>query len=330
MKQAYYIFNSGTLRRKDNTLRFETQNGDKRDIPIERISELYCFGETNFNSHLLSIISQYGICVHTFGYYGSYTGTFYPKESLLSGRVHIAQAQHYIDPDKRIIIAKEVLSAAMYNIIRNLRYYNERERNFDEQIANIRMLQRQIDNAATVSEIMGYEGSARKQYYSCWNDIMRLNNEFKGRVYHPPDNMINSLISFCNSLVYSKVITSIYNTQLDPTISYLHEPGTRRFSLSLDIAEVFKPLLADRLIFALINKRQITDTSFEANSNGVLLKDTARKTVVAEFDKRLKQTIMHKKLNREVSYERLIRLELYKLVKHVLDEQKYEGFKIWW
>lgn len=71
---------------------------------------------------------------------------------------------------------------------------------------------------------------------------------------HPPDNMINSLISFVNTLIYTKVLSEIYHTQLNPTISYLHEPGVRRFSLSLDIAEVFKPLIGDRLIFTVKSK----------------------------------------------------------------------------
>lgn len=66
---------------------------------------------------------------------------------------------------------------------------------------------------------------------------------------HPPDNMINSLISFVNSLIYAKTLSEVYHTQLNPTISYLHQPGARRFSLCLDLSEIFKPLIADRLIF---------------------------------------------------------------------------------
>lgn len=84
---------------------------------------------------------------------------------------------------------------------------------------------------------------------------------------HPPDNMINSLISFVNTLIYTKVLSEIYHTQLNPTISYLHEPGVRRFSLSLDIAEVFKPLIGDRVIFSLLNRKQITEDSFTKELN---------------------------------------------------------------
>ena len=96
---------------------------------------------------------------------------------------------------------------------------------------------------------MGVEGNIRKQYYAAWNIIINQEISFEKRVMHPPDNMINSLISFVNTLIYTKVLGELYRTQLNPTISYLHEPGERRFSLSLDLAEVFKPLIGDRLIF---------------------------------------------------------------------------------
>ena len=104
---------------------------------------------------------------------------------------------------------------------------------------------------------------------------------------HPPDNMINSLISFVNTLIYTKVLSEIYHTQLNPTISYLHEPGVRRFSLSLDIAEVFKPLIGDRLIFSLLNRKQITEDSFTKELNFLHLKKDASKLIVSELEKRL-------------------------------------------
>lgn len=147
---------------------------------------------------------------------------------------------------------------------------------------------------------------------------------------HPPDNMINSLISYINSLIYSKTLSEVYHTQLNPTISYLHEPGVRRYSLCLDISEVFKPLIGDRLIFSLLNRNQITEDSFTQELNFLHLKKEASKLIVRELENSLKKTIKHKELGRQVSYQYLIRLELYKLIKHIIGEKEYEGFKIWW
>ena len=177
---------------------------------------------------------------------------------------------------------------------------------------------------------MGIEGKIRKKYYESWNDIIKQNINFTKRVKNPPENMINTLLSFANSLVYTTALAEIYKTQLNPTVSYLHEPGVARFSLSLDIAEIFKPLIAERMIFSLLNKNMISEDDFEKESNYLYLKESARKIIVEEYDKRLQRTIKHKKLNRDVSYRYLLRLECYKLIKHLTEEKEYEGFKIWW
>ena len=330
MKQSFYVYNNGDLKRKDNTLQFTSYEGEKRDIPIERISDIYVMSEMSFNTAFLNYISQYGIPVHFFNYYNFYTGSFYPKESLLAGQLLVKQVEHYTNYEKRLIIAKKFIEAAADNIYRNLRYYNGRGKDVAEQMKEIDFLRSRILKVESIEELMGIEGNIRRKYYSAWNIIVNQEINFEKRVMHPPDNMINSLISFVNSLIYSKTLSEIYHTQLNPTISYLHEPGFRRYSLCLDLAEVFKPLIGDRLIFSLLNRKQITEESFTKELNFLHLKKEASKLIVAELENKLKTTIMHKELGKQVSYQYLIRLEAYKLIKHLLEEKEYESFKIWW
>lgn len=330
MQQSFYVYNNGDLKRKDNTLRFTSYDGEKRDIPIERISDIYVMSEMSFNTTFLSFISQYGIPIHFFNYYNFYTGSFYPKESNLAGQLLVNQVQHYTEYDKRLLIAKKFIQAAADNIYRNLRYYNGRDKNVSDYMKDIDSLRTGLVGVKSIQELMGIEGNIRKKYYAAWSVIINQEIEFDKRVMHPPDNMINSLISFVNSLVYTRTLSEIYHTQLNPTISYLHEPGIRRYSLCLDISEVFKPLIGDRLIFSLLNRKQITEKSFTKELNYLHLKKDASKLIVSEFEKKMKQTIMHKELGRQVSYQYLIRLEAYKLIKHLIGEKEYEGFRIWW
>lgn len=330
MQQSFYVYNNGDLKRKDNTLRFTSYDGEKRDIPIERISDIYVMSEMSFNTTFLSYISQYGIPIHFFNYYNFYTGSFYPKESNLAGQLLVNQVQHYTEYDKRLLIAKKFIQAAADNIYRNLRYYNGRDKNVSDYMKDIDSLRTGLVGVKSIQELMGIEGNIRKKYYAAWSVIINQEIEFDKRVMHPPDNMINSLISFVNSLVYTRTLSEIYHTQLNPTISYLHEPGIRRYSLCLDISEVFKPLIGDRLIFSLLNRKQITEKSFTKELNYLHLKKDASKLIVSEFEKKMKQTIMHKELGRQVSYQYLIRLEAYKLIKHLIGENEYEGFRIWW
>ena len=293
MKQSYYIYNSGDLQRKDNTLRFTSYEGEKRDIPVERISDIYVMTEMTFNTAFINYISKYGIPVHFFNYYQFYTGSYYPRESLLAGQLLVKQVEHYTDPLRRLLLAQRFVEAAADNIYRNLRYYNGRGKDVSVQMMEISTLRKDISKAETIEELMGIEGNIRKNYYRAWKIIINQEIDFEKRVMHPPDNMINSLISFVNSLIYSKTLSEIYQTQLNPTISYLHEPGVRRFSLCLDISEIFKPLIGDRLIFSLLNRNQITEDSFTKELNFLHLKKEASQTVVREFEAKLKTTIMH-------------------------------------
>ena len=330
MKQSYYLYNSGRLQRKDNTLEIVYKDGTKKSIPVERVDDIYVMTEFDFNTNLLNFLCQFGISVHFFNYYGVYTGTYYPKEALVSGKLLIKQVENYSDSSKRLKIAKAFIDAASYNIYRNLNYYNNRGKDVSLYMKEIEYLRRQIGLCNDVQELMGIEGNIRKVYYDSWNVIINQDIAFEKRVKNPPDNAINSLISYVNTIIYTRVLGEIYKTQLNPTISYLHEPSERRFSLCLDIAEIFKPIIADRLIFSMLNKKQITEKDFEEGLNFTYIRDSARKQITREIDLRLQTKIKHKKLDREVSYEYLIRLEVYKLIKHLLGDDEYEGFKMWW
>lgn len=328
--ETFYIFKDGDLRRKDNNIIMTSLEGEEKNLKVEVTDEIYLFGEVSLNTKLLNFLSQRGIIVHVFNYYGFYSGSYYPRETNISGCLLVQQVRAYDDPEKRLKIAKEILKASSYNIYRNLRYYNGRGIDLDEPMRNINSLINRLEYGKNINEIMGIEGNIKKIYYSAWNHIVKQDIEFEKRVRRPPDNMVNSLISFVNSLIYTTTISEIYKTQLNPTISFLHEPGTKRFSLSLDIAEIFKPLIGDRMIFSLLNKNQITEEDFERESNFLYLKELGKRKILMEYDKRLESTISHKELGRDVSYRYLIRLECYKLIKHLIGEKDYSGFRIWW
>ena len=330
MGGTFYIFKNGDLRRQDDSIVITSAEGKKKNLKVEVTDEVYVFGEVSTNTKLLNFMAQKKIVMHIFNYYGFYSGSFYPRETNVSGFLVVEQVKFYDNLDKRMVIAQEILKAASYNIYRNLRYYNGRGIELNEPMNNIQGLINKLDSSISISMLMGFEGNIRKKYYATWNDIVLQDIKFEKRVKRPPDNMINSLISFVNSLIYTTVLSEIYKTQLNPTISFLHEPGEKRFSLCLDIAEIFKPLIGDRMIFSMLNKRQITEKDFERNSNLLYLKETSRKKILQEYDQRLDRTVFHKDLKRDVSYRYLMRLECYKLIKHIIGEKDYEGFKIWW
>lgn len=339
MKKTYYLFNPGNLQRKDNTLKFtpveEDSNGvgqcegQPRYIPVEAVSDLFIFGSLNANSALYNFLGQNDIAVHFFDYYENYTGSFMPKDSLLSGKMLLMQASHHQDKKKRLLIARKFIEGAAYNMLKNLQYYNRRGKDMEPMMDAMNTYAEKIPLTQAVDELMGVEGNIRQMYYEAFNLIL---NDFEmgNRSKQPPQNEVNALISFGNMMCYSFCLRAIHQTQLNPTISFLHSPGERRYSLALDIAEIFKPIIVDRVIFKVLNKRELQTKHFDHRLNKCVLNDSGKKIFVKAMQERLDETIQHRSLKRNVSYKHLIKLECYKLAKHILNMEEYKPFKMYW
>lgn len=334
MRKTYYLFNPGRMSRRDNTLKFTPTDengveGTPKYIPVEGVSDLYCFGALDANSALYNFLGKEQVAVHFFDHYEHYTGSFLPKEYLLAGKMQIEQTKHYISNAKRVVLAQKFIEGAAFNILKNLRYYQSRGKDVQGIIDLIESYSSRIATTNAIDELMGLEGNIRQVYYDAFDVIL---NDFSmnGRSKQPPKNEVNALVSFGNMMCYGLCLGQIYHTQLNPTISFLHEPGYRRFSLALDLAEIFKPILVDRVIFKVLNKKEIQAKDFDVQVNGVVLKDAGKKIFVRAFEERLNETIKHRSLNRSVSYKHLVKLECYKLTKHLLGMEMYKPFKSWW
>lgn len=323
MKNPLYITSHGILLRKDNTL-FFVKEDIKQQIPIHAISEINCHGKVTVKSGAASFLMKEGIVVNFFNKYGFYEGSLYPKIKLNSGLVVVKQSEHYLNHDKRIYIANEFVEGIKHNVLKTLKYYSKKGKKLGEYIDNIEKEEIKGD----ISQIMSSEGRIWNNFYQSFNIILRKFNFIK-REIRPPTDEINSLLSFGNSLLYTTVLSELYQTYLHPSVSFLHEPSERRFSLSLDIADIFKPIIVDRTIFKLVNNNMINKKHFSKDV-GVLLNDAGKQIFISEYQKKLETTIKHPTLNKKVSYKYLIRLEGYKLIKHILDDQPYESFRMWW
>ncbi len=338
MKKTFYLFNPGMLERKDNTLKFTPFQVDEdgtehpmqpRFLPVEDISEFYVFGSLRANSSLYNFLGQKDISVHFFDYYENYTGSFMPRDCLLSGKVILAQTAAYQNKKKRVEIAHKFIDGAVWNMLMNLNYYNRRGKELDASINKIKLLAQSIPNTDKVTELMGIEGLIRQEYYSTFDTIL---NDFNmgNRTKQPPENEVNALISFGNMICYSETLRAVHQTQLNPTISYLHTPGERRYSLCLDVSEIFKPIIVDRVIFKVLNKRLIQKQHFDNKLNSCLLNQNGKKIYLKAMEERYDETFKHRSLGRNVSYKHLIKLECYKLLKDLLGIEEYKPFKMYW
>lgn len=330
MKRPLYLMSGGTLSRKQNTLCLETEAG-KRYFPVEQVAEIHAFGEVEFNKRLLEFLSQNEVLVHVYSYYGYYMGTFYPREHHNSGYLLLQQVAHYLDETKRLDLARRFVQGGIGNLMAVVRYYARRGKGLEEVLAALERQASLLGSPQTVEQLMQVEGKAREAYYRAFDRILDDPDfAFEERTRRPPQNRLNALISFGNSLLYTAVLAEIYKTHLDPRVGYLHATNFRRFTLNLDVAEVFKPILVDRTILSVIQRGQVRVRDFDEAMGGLYLKEEGRKRFIQAWEERLEATLQHRTLGRSVSYRGLIRLELYKLEKHLLAEREYRPFRSKW
>ena len=290
---------------------------------------MYCLNEVSLNTKLLDFISKNHIIVHFFNYYGGYSGTYYPRDHYLSGKLVVRQALKF--ENDRMDIARAVVKGIGANIYEVLyHYYKHDKKEVKETIDWIKKdFFRQVEQAESVKELLAVEGEVWMKFYATFKYFLPDDFVMNKRVRRPPDNPINALISFGNTLLYTKTISAIYQTHLDQRISFLHEPSEGRFSLSLDLSEAFKPVIVFKTIFELVNNRKLqVEKHFDKRVNYCILNEEGRKVFIEAFEKRLESVFVHPKLKRKISYRTALKLDCYKLIKNILEGKEFIPFSM--
>ena len=325
MGSTKYIMSMGELTRKDNSLCFR-KDGKNVYIPVENTKEIFCFNEVSINTKLLDFLSQNNIIIHFYNYYG---GTYYPKDHYLSGKLLVKQVLKY--ENDRMSVARAIVKGIGLNIYEVLyHYYKHGKKEVKETTDWIKSdFIRLVEQSQDVKELMAYEGEAWMRFYADFKYFLPEDFVMNKRVKRPPDNPINALVSFGNTLLYTKTISAIYQTHLDQRISFLHEPSEGRFSLSLDMSEVFKPVIVFRTIFDLVNNHRLqVEKHFEKNVNYCILNEEGRKIFVKAFEERMESVFEHSRLKRKVTYRTALKLDCYKLIKNILEDKEFVPFSL--
>ncbi|WP_419677603.1 type I-B CRISPR-associated endonuclease Cas1b [Aliarcobacter lanthieri] len=323
-----YIFSMGELKRKDNSIAFRNEKGNFY-IPVQDTREVYCMNEVSFNTKFLDFISKAGITLHLFNYHGNYSGTFYPKEQLISGDLSIKQALCYVE--NRLNIAKSIVQVIADNIFETLYHYFRHDKKELKPILDWlktepkKFLQKDI----TIEQIMFIEGQIWNKFYDSFKYFLPEDFLMNKRVKRPPNNPMNALVSFGNTLLYTKTISAIYTTHLNQAISFLHSPREGRFSLCLDLSEAFKPIIVFKTIFDLVGRKKLqVEKHFDKSLNYALLNEDGKKVFIDAFETRLNETFMHPKLKRKTTYKNCLKLEGYKLIKHIVEKKEFIPFRL--
>lgn len=328
----YHIISDGILTKKDFSILFENPE-KKMYIPVEAATVISVYSDIILSSDFIKFAADHWLTLRFHDKHGEYVGSFFPSYQKMSVKTTIAQSLLYSDKQKRLQLAKKIIIAGTQNIKSNIQYYNRRYDNINlsDNIKALSEFKKLMNEADSIEHLMLTEARMRETYFSCFDSILHADGfKFERRSRRPPKNEVNAMISFGNTILYGYIADVIQKTDLDIRIAFLHSANRRSQSLNLDIAELFKPVIVDRLIFSLINKHIIVaNKHFTANDDSsVLLNREGKSVFISAFKDKLSQKIDVK--GEKLSYAQLISCEVWNLRGYILQGDKYTPFKCGW
>lgn len=323
----YHILSDGIINRQDFGLLFENEQ-KKHYIPVEVTDQINIYGNITLASNVLQTFSDRDIKVSFFDKYGRLIGTFLPEKTRKSATIILQQSQKYINETIRTDTARSMEIAGLHNIRANLRYYEKKHRGKMQNTINVisECIQK-INCASGVNDMMLIEAKARQIYYTSFNIILdNFDFRFEKRTKRPPEDAINACISFGNTLLYNTFLNIIWKQGLDPRFGMVHATNRRSQSLNLDFADIFKPIIIDRIIFTMVNKKMLAIlTDFEKSNSGVYLSKEGKNIFVQMYEEKLRSKITIK--GKEMTYYQLMENEVRNYKKFIVDDDKYKPYK---
>lgn len=326
VNNEYHIVKDGIINKKDYSLLFEN-DAEKHHIPVEIVNQMNFYSDITITSNVLKTLADKKIKASFFDKYGNLMGCFVPETNYKDTKVILKQCEKYNSPEERLNMARLMELSGLHNMRANVRYYNKRK-DLSVYIEALSKGMEELNECKSVDEMLLIEARARQDYYSFFNEI--LNNKdfaFVKRTRRPPMDELNAMISFGNTLLYNQFLQSIWKTSLDPRISVVHASNRRNHSLNLDFADIFKPVIVDRVIFTLINCQQIKkEEHFEQNDNGgTYLNKAGKRIFLEEFSEKLSTVVVIK--GKTYTYKGLMENEVRSYYKHIAYDEKYKPYK---
>lgn len=324
---TYEIIENGILTSKDYNLIFENDNL-KRDLPIKAIKNINIYSDVVFNAGILKMLSDNNITLTVFDKYSRNIGRFVPEKKTQISSVFLKQCELYNDMEERMHIAVLFVKAQIFNMRTNVKYYNKRlkKEELDVAVSKMKWIEQEINHQESINDLLLMEARAKEIYFPCVNQIIKNDSfAFLKHTKRPPLDPINSMISFGNCVLYNHIANEIHKTALDIKIGYLHSTNRRAETLNLDIAEIYKPVIVDRVIFTLINKRMInSELHFDYTDYGVFLNTEGKRIFLKQFYSRMNCKITVD--NESVSYRNLIWKEIVNFKNFISGDVDFKPF----
>ena len=307
-----FVTLEGAFLKKDGAAVEVRHEGEsKLRVPLHNLDGIVTFGwDTCASAALMSACAEAGVALSFHSPHGKFLAS---TVGGVTGNIVLRRAQYRVssDLDESLKIAKNCIAAKLANT-RSLLQRQARDHQdvggseeVQQTIASLKNRLQHVVSATDLDQLRGIEGEAATLWFGVFNHLVRVDNPqitLDGRNKRPPTDPVNALLSFVYSLLTHDCRSACESVGLDSQCGFLHRDRPGRHSLALDIIEEFRPVLADRLVLTMFNRKQITGSDFDYKENGaVILKEDALKRVLAAWQERKQEEIVHPFLDEKMT-----------------------------
>lgn len=314
------------LSQQGETVRVKIEGQVKLTVPVHHLEGIVCFGRVTVSPALIAMCSERQVSLAFLTEHGRFVARV---QGPISGNVLLRREQYRRadDPAACLRVARSIVAAKIQNsrttLLRGARETDdtenaERLRRVAERLANT------LDDLAkadSVDKARGFEGDAARVYFEVFNLLIRQQQDdfrMTERSRRPPLDPLNSLLSFLYAILTNDMASALEGVGLDPAVGFLHVDRPGRPSLALDLVEEFRTLVADRLVLALINLKQVQADGFETQPGGaVVMKEAARRTVLTALTQRKREEVTHPLTGEKVTIGLLPHIQARLLARHL-------------
>ena len=325
----FYVQTQGTtIGKSGDELTVKSRKETLATARLLDISSVSIFGNVQITAQAMRELMARDIPVCHFTYSGWLSG-------ITTGMAHknvelrIKQFQTAGDEEWSLRIARDITVAKIRNSRVMLR------RNYPgaapgPALAELERLRDSAAQATNMTSLLGLEGAAAKVYFANFGAMLRTDRaefDFHTRNRRPPKDPVNAVLSFLYSMLARQVAVTALSVGFDPYMGFYHQPRYGRPALALDLAEEFRPIVADSVTLTLFNNGELKGNDFIRRSGATSLTQEGRKTVIRAFERRLDTLIRHPLFSYSVSYRRIMEIQARLLGRHLLGElEKYPAF----
>jgi CRISP-associated protein Cas1 len=331
-----YVQTQGAMLRLDHdAVRVDVERELRLRAPLARLAGIVMLGQVSISPFLIQRCAEDGRSLVWLDRRGRFKARV---EGPTRGNVLLRRAQHLAlcDGERPARIARQMVAAKIQNcralLLRAAREAAPADRaTLSEAAARLAEGLARARTAPALDELRGIEGEAARAYFGAFDRMIRVGRDefpMDGRTRRPPRDRVNALLSFLYALLRAECSAALEGVGLDPQVGYLHALRPGRPALALDLMEELRPVVADRLALALVNRQQVRAEHFEATLGGaVRLTEDGRRAVLVAYQKRKEEEVAHRALDRKVPLGLVPHVQARLLARHLRgDVAEYPPF----